>query len=309
MTIKLLKRNCLKLMQDIPTNSVDMILCDPPYGSIKGMKLNGWTKHSNDWDIALPLDKLFKHYKRILRDKGVLILFSEEPLTSQIRVNGQSTIMDFSYPLVWIKNSFGNPLFAKKAPVHFFEDISVFHKKYDNDLSSPLRKYADQVKKFIGKTTTEVCNDFGNRRIDHFFRVHSMEFSLPTCDTYDKLTRLYGLKAMPNYLTYDKMLNIQNRLKSYAVFNTYGHHVSDVFKCAKEVKRYHPTQKPVELLKKLVDVYTNPGDLVLDNCMGSGSTGVACKLLDRDFIGMELDNHYYHVAKNRIKNTKVGAPV
>lgn len=301
--IKLEHGDCLKLMKNIPTGSVDLILCDPPYGTIKGMTLDGWG-NGNKWDNQLPIKAMFKQYERILREQGLAIIFSEEPFTSKLRTKNYYNL-NFIYPLVWIKNNYANGFIAHKAPVHMFEDLSVFRKKYDRQNKNPLRQYSQHIKNYEHKSASKICQDFNNRKLDHFLRSKSMQFSLPIKSAYKNMVKKYHLKNKSWYIPYNQMKLLNKEYQ--ATFNLIGNynHISDVFKCAKDYPRYPPTQKPVKLLKELIRIYTNKNNLVLDNCMGSGSTGVACKQLHRNFIGMELNDHYFKIAKKRITNVKL----
>ena len=176
--IDLRRGDCLELMKDIPDGSVDMILCDLPYGTMKGAGLDGWDKHKTDWDEKIDTAQLFKQYERILRKNGVALLFSQEPYTTELRSYKAFNIA-FAYPLIWKKDHFANALISKKAPVSYFEDISVFYKVHDSQLLNPLRDYSAQLILYIGKTKKEIKELIG-QKADHFFRFDSMQFSLCT---------------------------------------------------------------------------------------------------------------------------------
>lgn len=297
--IDLRQGDCLELMKDIPDGSVDMILCDLPYGTMKGANLDGWDKKKTEWDIVLDNTLLFGQYERVLRENGTIVLFSQEPLTSKLRTLNYANI-EFAYPMIWLKDHFANALISKKAPVSYFEDINVFYKKYDTQNKNELRAYSKEIFDYIGKTKKAIIDDIG-QKADHFFRYDSMQFKIPTKSTYKELTNFYNLQEFKNFLEYETLK--QNNSKYESVFNLEGEtKKSNVLEFKKEYKRFHPTQKPVTLLEYLIKTYTNESDVVLDNCMGSGSTGVACKNLNRNFIGIELDENYFNIAKERIKN-------
>lgn len=254
--MKLLQGNCLELMKDIPTGSVDMILCDLPYGTTQ-----------NKWDSIIDLDKLWSHYKRIIKDNGAIVLTSQGIFTARLILSQEDL---FKYKIVWIKSKSTNFLNAKKQPLRKHEDVCIFYKKQPT--------YNPQM-------TEGESYDKGIRK--------------------DQLTGSYG---------YFKPKHVRSNGKRYpndVVF--YNEEIYDdciyVKTAESEGKVYHSTQKPVDLLEYLIKTYTNEGDLVLDNCMGSGSTGVACKNLNRSFIGIELDKNYFEIAKNRIENTVVSTPV
>lgn len=128
METTLIHDDCLESMKKIPDGSIDMILCDPPYGIMKGAGLDGWDNQSTSWDDRLNTQILFTEYERILRENGIAILFSQEPYTSELRKQKHPNF-EFAYPLIWKKDHFANALIAKKAPVSYFEDLSVFYKK------------------------------------------------------------------------------------------------------------------------------------------------------------------------------------
>lgn len=300
MTEKLMQGDCLKLLPTIKSDSIDLILCDPPYGTIKGLKMSTWDNTKTAWDNPLPTEPLFKEYGRILKLNGALILFSQEPYTHQLR-SFKDPNLKFAYPLYWLKNDFANPLLSKKAPVNYIEDLSVWRKKYDTNLTNPLRKYAQTILNYTHKTSKDFERDFNSRCMEHFFRIKGKEFSLPTEKNYQRLCERYDLMKMRGYLDYQTMKAIHR--SHFPIFNLNGEKkVSNVLQYSKPSKRYHPTQKPVELLQFLIKTYTNEGMTVLDNCMGSGSTGVAAKQLNRNFIGMELNKEYFEIAKQRIEN-------
>lgn len=301
MTEKLLQGDCLELLPTIKDDSIDLILCDPPYGTIKGLKIRGWSNpNKTNWDNLLPTKPLFKEYERILKPQGTLILFSQEPYTHQLR-SFNCPNLKFIYPLYWLKNSFANPLASKKAPVNYIEDLSVWRKQYDINLVNPLRKYAQAILNYTHKTSKDIERDFNSRCMEHFFGIKGKEFGLPTEKNYQRLCRRYGLLKMTGYLDYQTMKAIHQPY--LPTFNRNGKKaVPNVLQYHKPNKRYHPTQKPVDLLEYLIKTYTNEGMTVLDNCMGSGSTGVAAKQLNRNFIGMELNKEYFEIAKQRIEN-------
>lgn len=235
--IDLYNGDCLELMKNIPDKSVDMILCDLPYGTTQ-----------NKWDNIIPFEPLWEHYNRVIKDNGAIVLFGSEPFSSKLRM---SNIKNFKYDWIWEKTKPSGHLNAKKQPLRKTENISVFYKKQCTYNPQGLifgcfnnnRPSRNNKKK--GKYTYGVEKDFG----------------LSNATNYPN-----------NVLTYQ---NGNNNL-------------------------LHPTQKPVDLLEYLIKTYTNEGEIVLDNCMGSGSTGVACVNTRRDFIGIELDKDYFNIAKQRI---------
>lgn len=206
----------------------------------------------------------------------------------------------FSYRCIWIKDHFANSLIAKKAPVNYFEDICVFRKQFDSNFDNELRVYFRNVFKYINLKKSKIIEDIG-QSVDHCFRFSSNQFKIPQESTYKKLIELYNINCMDSFMTYNKILEVSKKYDSIFNLPINEKVKSNVFVYKKNYDGFHPTQKPVELLEDLIKTYTNEGDLVLDFTMGSGSTGVACKNLNRRFIGIEIDEKYFDIAVERIK--------
>lgn len=297
--------DCLELMKDIPSGSIDLILCDLPYGTIGGMG-SGIKKYerlekSKNWDIKLDLNELFQQYERMLRENGIIILFSQEPYTSELRSYKINNI-EFAYPLIWKKNHFANCLFSKKAPVNYFEDLSVFYKKYDTNNCNELRRYFKELQNYLGKNKKEIIKDLG-QKADHTFRTNSMQFKICTKETYEEMILKFEINKWDKFKSYDELKKINKKYEK--IFNLpYNKKIkSNILEYKKDNTGLHPTQKPIALLEDLIKTYTNENDLVLDNCMGSGSTGLACVNTNRNFIGIELDENYFNIAKERIEKS------
>ena len=237
---KLYNGDCLELMQNIPDKSIDMILCDLPYGTTR-----------NKWDCIIPLDELWQQYERIVKDNGSIVLFSAEPFTSYLVT---SNVKLFRYDLIWSKPQGSDFLNANRKPLRSHENICVFYKKQP-------AYYAQKTsgKPYKAKSGNTTSSNFG--------------------------------KFNGNYHTE----NVDGERYPLTVLNFNGEHNKG---------KVHPTQKPVALLEYLIKTYTNENETVLDNCMGSGSTGVACINTNRNFIGIELDETYFNIAKDRIENTQ-----
>lgn len=233
---QLYKGNCLELMKEIPDESIDMILCDLPYGSTQCK-----------WDIIIPFEPLWEQYNRIIKENGAIVLFATEPFASKLRL---SNIKNYKYDWVWDKVKGTGFLNAKKQPMRNHELICVFYKK--QCLYNPQMTYGHKLKK--------------------------------SYRSKDLQTDVYG--EMKNDYTYESTSRYP---RSIQVFSTDTQNSS-----------LHPTQKPVALLEYLIKTYTNEGDLILDNCAGSGSTCIAAINTNRNFIGMEMDDDYFEVAENRI---------
>ena len=237
-------------MNDIEDNSVDFICCDPPYGTT-----------SIKWDEVLDFNKMWAQYDRIIKPKGVIVLFGSQPFSAQLIC---SKIDWFRYELVWNKNKCGSPGLAKKRPMKTHENILVFYKNAGGtynpqmEVGDPYKRKSKNPEGYVGRK-----NDHG-----------------------------YGMKPRTEF---------ENKGTRYpkSILN-----ISRDFSAQQQV---HPTQKPVPLCEWLVKTYSNEGDTVLDNCMGSGSTGVACMNTNRKFIGMEMEQEYYDICVERINKPLLSA--
>lgn len=233
--MQLYKGDCLEIMKKIPDKSVDMILCDLPYGVTR-----------NRWDAVLPFDKLWDQYHRICKDTAAIVLHCQQPFTTDLISSNKK---EFKYLYYWDKHLKTGFLNAKKQPLRQVEEIAVFYKKQPV-FHPPLKK---------GK--------------EHF-----------VCKPG---------RSTQNYGSYNSRPT--RKTDTYCATTLITDYPKEVFKSG------HPTQKPVSLLEYLINTYTDAGDTVLDNCMGSGSTGVACANTGRDFIGIELQDEYFQIAKDRIE--------
>ena len=307
--------DCLELMKDIPDGSVDLVLTDPPYGTMKNAPIDSWVNRGEkaEWDTAIDPVKIFEQISRILRQNGKAILFSQEPYTSRL-ITSTIPSLPFSYRAIWYKNVSGNSLMAKSAMVSRFEDICIFSKLgHDYSGENPLREYFKLVLDFIGaKSCKEINAKLGHRRAEHSFYVTgngngSTQFSLCTEKTYQELIEVFGIDKMQGFIEYAELRKTQDEYtqKYASVFNLWqgGKSKSNVLEYKKDNDGYHPTQKPVALLEDLIQTYSNEGNTVLDFTAGSGSTGVACVNTNRRFIGIELDEGYFDIAKERIEKS------
>ncbi len=231
--------DCLELMQSIPDGSVDMILCDLPYGTT-----------ACKWDTAIPFEPLWTQYRRVAKRNAAIVLTASQPFTTALIASNYG---DFRYCWVWSKARPSNPMLAKKQPLKVHEDIAVFsiepHGYYPRDL---------------------------------------MVTDKPRGGTKPSKTALgFGASAAPVYRQ-----------------THYGYPKSILPFGTDNTKNVHPTQKPVALMEYLIRTYTNEGETVLDNCMGSGTTGVACANTGRRFIGIEKEVKYFDIACRRIEDAQ-----
>jgi site-specific DNA-methyltransferase (adenine-specific) len=239
--------DCLERMKEIGDKSIDMILCDPPFGTT-----------ACKWDTIIPFEPLWEQYKRIIKENGAIVLFGSEPFSSKLRM---SNLEMYKYDWIWIKNNTVGFVNAKLKPLNKHEIISVFSNGKTSNGNKNNMKYFPQGLIPFGK---EVRN--GNKKgKDNTYWRPSMKSS--------------------------------NGGGHIQQFTNYPNTVLQIDKVSKSV---HPTQKPVALLEYLIKTYTNEGETVLDNTMGSGSTGVAAVNANRRFIGIEKDDNYFEIAKKRI---------
>ena len=307
MTYLLYKGDCLAEHKRIESGSVDLILTDLPYGTMKGIANGGtsWANTNTVWDSAIDPVNVFAISNRILRRNGKLVLFSQEPYTSRLIAEAIPNL-PFSYRMIWEKDIYGNALFAKKAPLIFFEDILVFSKTHDTEGLHPLRGYFAKVLEYIGEARSKIIETIG-QRADHTFRTNSTQYALCTEATYDALISEYGIDRMDGFIPYEELAEIDRKTKDEhfpSVFNLWqgGKYKSNILRYKKDYDGFHPTQKPVALLDDLIRTYSNEGDRVVDLTMGSGSAGVAAVKAGRMFTGIELGDDYFNIAERRIND-------
>lgn len=293
--------DCLELMQQAAADKpreygpINLVLTDPPYNTIEGLRDDA------AWDIKIPTRKLLNNISSVLTQKGRALIFSQYPYSVELAQHGRGNL-EFQYFLYWIKNQGQAYMSANKAPLNVVETIAVFNNKYDTQYKNPLRKYADNVWDYIGRSMKEIEEDMGNRAAEHFlYRSQSTQFSLCTEDTYNKLIQLYNIDKMENFKPYKELKEMNTHGESVFNIPEGRNHVKNTFYYKRDPLRVHPTQKPVKLLEELIKMYTNPGDIVLDCCMGSGSTGVACMNTGRHFLGIEKEQEYYKLSVERLK--------
>lgn len=303
MNIELIQGNCLTESDKIKDGSVDLILTDLPYGTIKGLggDIEKYKRLSNsDWDNVIPVGEIMQIANRILRKNGKMVLFANQPFTTEL-INGQISNLPHNYNMYWNKKHFANCLLVNKAPVSYVEDILIFTKEYDIENLHPLRVYAGDVMKFIGLKLKQINTKLGHRKAEHFFYLKSTQFEICTEQVYCELIEAFGIDKMNNFKTYEQ-LKIENQ-KYEPTFNLWegGKFKSNILEYEKDFTGLHPTQKPILLLEDLIKTFSNENDLVVDLTMGSCSTGIACINTNRNFIGIELDENYFNISKKRVE--------
>jgi len=240
-TFDLIKGDCLDVMESIPDGSIDMVMCDPPYGTTQ-----------NRWDSVIPLDPMWRHLKRLVKLNGAILICSRDPFTSFLITSNPKL---FRYKWVWDKAISTGFLNAKKQPLRQTEDVCAFYR--------------------------EQCA------------------YIPTMEVRGR-PRVKGGHVKPggsdNYGDYRSIKNVNNE-----------YYPTDILRIsnARRSGKLHPTQKPVALMEYMIKTYSHPGETVLDFVMGSGTTGVACANLGRSFIGIELDDTYFEIAKSRVNAARM----
>ncbi|MCM1190746.1 MAG: site-specific DNA-methyltransferase [bacterium] len=283
--IQLFQGDCLNLMEGISDKSIDMILCDLPYGVTK-----------NEWDKMIDSKQLFSEYKRICKQNANVVLFCQIEFAKYLMDSTYES--EFSHCLIWVKNNKTRHLSVKALPMSQYEMILVFRmNKYANKEShTELRNYFMQELEKCGMNVKEIEEAIHNHSAQHWFR-YSSDYRIPTEGNYRRLQEVTGCFGRAYQEIREEFLTEKNNTCTYN-----GQGQSDVLNFSLKEKRMHPTQKPVDLLEYLIKTYSNEGDTVLDNCMGSGSCGVACINTNRSFIGMELNEKYFRIAKERIED-------
>ena len=240
--INLYHGDCLVEMANIPDGSVDLILCDLPYGTT-----------ACKWDVVIPFEPLWEYYWRVLKPNGAVVLFGSQPFTSTLVC---SQISRFKYEWIWEKDAGSNFATVKYQPMKEHENVLVFCRG------------------------TTVYNQIKQERVG------SRKGKVTSTTDSGRKNSVYGTQAGGTVLPVPEL------------------------RCPRSIQRFdrergkHPTQKPIALLEYLIKTYTDEGETVLDNTMGSGSTGVACVNTNRNFIGIEMDDKYFEIACNRIKEAR-----
>jgi len=305
--IRLYKGDCLIESDKIESGSVDLILTDLPYGTMTKLNYKEQIQYRGEnsfkWDEVIDTKKVYEIANRILRKNGKMVLFCQQPFTNELITKAIPNI-PFNYSMIWEKDNYGHALLAKKAPLNFYEDILVFSKSNEFEGLHPLRPYFKEVFKFIGGTKKYIIDVIG-QRCDHVFRFKSSQFDLCTLETYNDIVKYFKINEMQGFKEFAELKEIDNEFKNKfaSTFNLWEgkKYKSNILKYKKDYNGHHPTQKPVLLLEDLIKTFSNENDLVVDLTMGSGSTGVAAKNTNRNFIGIEMDDKYFEISKQRIK--------
>ena len=242
MTWVLYEGDCLEIMPTLSDKSIDMILCDLPYGTT-----------ACSWDAIIPFEPLWEQYERVIKDNGAIVLFGSEPFSTTLRY---SNLKNYKYDLIWVKNNAGNFQLCKKQFLKVHEIISIFYKKQPTYNPQGLKKLEKPI----------VQSNKGKA---------------------GKLGHLGSEKKRSHYV------------------QRYTNYPRSILYFDRPLKPLHPTQKPVALFEYLIKTYTNPGDLILDNCAGSGTTGVAAENLGRNSILIEKEPKYCEIIRKRMANRQM----
>jgi len=270
MAIDLINGDCLVEMKSIEEHSIDLILCDLPYGTTdrKGSesKKNAGSRLLK-WDTVIPLDELWLEYKRVLKPRGAVVLTADQPFTSKLIL---SNVEWFKYEWIWKKKKTTGFLLANYRPMKQTEDVVVF---------SPAGAAAASKN---GKNMTYNPQGLIEKRVK----------------------KKNNPKRLGKFLHNPKFMGENNKLLHETEYEQkYTNYPSEIIEFGLDKNVVHPTQKPVALMEYLIKTYSNENETVLDNCMGSGTTGVACVNTNRKFVGIERDEEYYDMAKTRIEES------
>jgi site-specific DNA-methyltransferase (adenine-specific) len=268
LSLQLLFGDCLEEMDKISDGSVDLICTDLPYGTTdrKGVEGKG-NNRLLEWDTVIPLDQLWEQYRRILKPLGTVVLTADQPFTSQLIL---SNLEWFKYEWIWKKKKTTGFLLANYRPMKCTEDVVVF---------SPGGAAAASRN---GKNMTYNPQGLIEKNVK----------------------KKNSAKRLGNFLHNPEHMGKNNKLLHETEYEQkYTNYPSEIIEFGLDKGNTHPTQKPVALMEYLIKTYSNEGETVLDNCMGSGTTGVACVNTNRNFIGIEMDEEYYRIAKERIENS------
>jgi site-specific DNA-methyltransferase (adenine-specific) len=315
--------DCFNVFNKIEKDTVDMVLVDLPYGQT-----------ACEWDIKIDLQKMWKELKKICKGICQFVFFTTTKYGNDL-INSNKQY--FKYDLVWEKHIAIGFLNCNKMPLRSHEMIYIFKNGNIDDINIEfnleLREYAKKVLKFIDKPYSKIQKEVGHMKLCHFLSCHSStQFSLPTNKTYDELIDKYNINEMEGFIKYEdlrseKISYVYNPQKvagkPYKVqeggkikggvyggkmirskrddANTNERFPKSVLKYHQNGDKLHPTQKPLELCEWLIKTYSNEGDLVLDFCMGCGTTPMACKNTNRRYIGIEKDKDIFKSAEERLK--------
>ena len=318
----------IEQMKTIPDKSIDLICCDLPYGTT-----------ACAWDVVIPFDKLWEQYDRLLKDNGSVVLTASQPFTSILLM---SNLKWFSHEWIWEKEAGSNFLLANKQPMKIHESILVFNRpinevKNDFGKYSDIRDYFQEERKKTNlsyKEINEKCfgsASNGGGMASNILTSYKKGWSFPSKEKYEALQKI-GICKTPyeelknEYLKAFEIERTYNPIKTngkpYVIkqggtSDVYGNKENDIttenkgdrfptsiLKFKRDKEKLHPTQKPLDLIKYLIMTYSNENETVLDNTMGSNTTGLACLELNRNYIGIENDQNMFEISKKRVEEKR-----
>lgn len=294
----LINGECIKTMSALIDEGVKVnhIITDIPYGTVQGLEIEGWKNKGNvpKWDCPIDIAKMLDCCFNISNANANMILFSQEPMT--FKLNYEMMIFQkysLSNKMIWIKNNHANGFSAKTTPLNYYEEMLLIRKTLDESNSIAIRSYFKDMLEYIPDDRKTIMEKLG-QGLDHCFRYANRTFYIPTEKNYEALIKKYKINKMNNFIEYS-VLKKKWKNENDVVFNLpKGEKVlKNVFEYKKDTNNIHPTQKPIALLEKLIQVFTNKNDYILDFTCGSASTGISAIKNNRKFIGIELDSNFY----------------
>ena len=322
--VQLYKGDCLEIMKDIESNSVNLVLIDPPYNIGKDKKWDKWK--TVDAYVEF-MGQVFLECQRVLKNNGSFYFFHNDFLQIVELQNyiNKNTDFIFNSFIIWDKGDFRalswkNPSEKNNLRSWFntceyclyytFKDGTGLNKiKTDMNNFKSLRQYSKNIQEFIGLKFKEINKILGHRRAEHFFYHSSTQWDLCIPEIYQQLIDTFKINEYKHFREYKDLKQEYEELRQEYEEQRYTHHLDENHKNIwnsniKNNGKLHPTQKPLDILERIIKTSSNENDTVLDCFMGSGSTGVACINTNRKFIGIEKDEKYFEIACNRIKEVK-----
>ena len=316
--IQLFKGDCLGKFKNIPDKSINLVLIDPPYNISKAE----WDKWKTVDAYVEFMGQVFLECQRVLKDNGSFYFFHNDFLQIVELQNfiNKNTDFIFNSFITWDKGDFRalswkNP--SKKNNLrswfntceyclyYTFQDETGLKKvKTDMNNFKNLRDYFKYMQSKIGENKKQIIEKVG-QKADHCFRYYSSQWDLPTKETYNELIDVFNIDKYEGFRAYEELREEYEELRQEYEKQRYTHHLDENHKNIwnsniKNNGKLHPTQKPLDILERIIKTSSNGNDTVLDCFMGSGSTGVACINTNRRFIGIEMDDNYFEIACNRI---------
>ena len=321
---KLYNGDCLEVMKNIPNKTIDLVLIDPPYNIGK----DTWDKWDTVEEYVQFMGKVFLEIQRVLKDNGSFYFFHNDFLQMVELQNYINKNTDFIFKSLltinkndntYVKdlygslNHFRNYLNVNEYCLYYtLQHDTGLNNIYSNtDCFKELRKYAYNIREYINYSRERVFKILGHRRAQHFLEPYGPQWSLCTEETYNQLIDIFNIDKYEGFKTYEELRQEYNQLrqeyeKQRFTFNAgIGIENCLTYSFRTDKKYKHPTQKPLLLMEDLIKISSNEGDIVLDCFMGSGSTGVAALNTNRKFIGIEIEEKYFNIAKHRIENNKL----